>query len=156
MTEKDQALAGVVGYPVRLMDAPGRNRSLIRLQTASVLVVDDNVLLASVMRRRLSSQGLRVVTVGSVVEAHRIFESFRVGIFDIELGDGCGVDLAEYLSDWGIVSHVVFFTGGAAATSLARAHRLGEVFMKSADVTPLERRVLELARKPQSSMRSAT
>ena len=138
------------------MDAPGRYRSQIRLQAASVLVVDDNVLLASVMRRRLSSHGLRVVTVGSVAEARRLFESFRVGVFDIELGDGCGVDLAEYLFDWGIVGQVIFFTGGASKTSLARARLLGDVFTKSSDITPLEERVLELARKPHPSVQSAT
>jgi DNA-binding response OmpR family regulator len=57
---------------------------------------------------------------------------FPVGVFDIELPDGDGIELARSLRSRGVVGRVVFFTACTEPQRLARARELGNVFVKTA------------------------
>ncbi len=108
--------------------------SLSRLRIVRVLVVDDNEPLALVISRVFTTRGLQVDTARSIAEASALERHYTVGVFDIELGDGSGVDLAERMVLANQVERVVFFTGGVAPMQLARAERLGPVFDKGRGV----------------------
>ena len=62
---------------------------------------------------------------------------FGIGVFDIDLPDGDGVELARLLMFRGVVSRVIFYTACAHSSRLARARDLGPVFTKSGNLTPL-------------------
>ena len=119
-------------------------RSRTRFQAPNVVVVDDDGLLLQLMTRSLERVNVRCTTASSYAEAMELVGSFRVGVFDIELGDGSGVDVAGALVEAGRVSHCIFFTGGASREQLERAGVLGEIFSKGAGVSEVVRRVGEL------------
>jgi hypothetical protein len=60
-----------------------------------------------------------------------------MGIFDIDLPDGDGVELARLLKFRGVVSRVVFYTACAHLPRLARARDMGPVFTKSGSLSSL-------------------
>ena len=126
----------------------GRERrvgSRSRLRTPSILVADDDERVAGVVARILESGGLPVVTAHSFGHAQSLTAHFTVGVFDIDLGDGCGVALAEQMVEAGRVRRVVFFSGGVSGERLVRARRLGNVLLKGVDTLLLQEHVLHLA-----------
>jgi ActR/RegA family two-component response regulator len=116
----------------------------MRLQAKTVLVVDDDAMLARIVGQVLQRRGLKVTLANSFEEAFSGAQLHKVGVFDIDLGDGNGVDLAEQLIALGRVSSCVFFTGGAEPTLLDRARTLGEVFRKSGGPNALVQAVVKL------------
>jgi CheY-like chemotaxis protein len=102
----------------------------LRLRGPLVLIVDDDLILIEVVRRLLTRAGMHVVAARSAGEAREREEHFRAGVFDIELGGECGVQLAEQMLGAGQVDAVVFFTGGAPESKLVRARQLGPVVSK--------------------------
>ncbi len=85
----------------------------------------------------LTTRDVRVDTARSFAEAIALKRHYHVGVFDLELGDGSGAELARRLLRARQVEHVVFFTGGAAPMELARAVQLGRVFDKGLGPGPL-------------------
>jgi len=59
---------------------------------------------------------------------------FPIGVFDIELPDGDGIELARSLRSRGVVGRVVFYTACSEPQRLARARELGNVFVKTAQL----------------------
>ena len=68
---------------------------------STVLIVDDNAMLAFFTARNLQREieGLDVITAGSVAEARRAVQQNRpsLAIVDVQLADGCGIDLVNEL-----------------------------------------------------------
>src|SRR5262249_46745696 len=62
---------------------------------------------------------------------------FPVGVFDIELPDGDGIELARLLLSRGVVGRAVFYTACTELQRLARAREIGSVFVKSAHLPSL-------------------
>jgi DNA-binding NarL/FixJ family response regulator len=62
---------------------------------------------------------------------------YIVGVFDIDLPDGDGVELARLLQRRGVVNRVVFYTACSHPMRLARAKDLGAVFVKSSHLGSL-------------------
>jgi DNA-binding NtrC family response regulator len=69
-----------------------------RARDASVLVVDDDVTLRSMMQRRLSTLGYRVTTAESAPRARDLLdrETFDVALVDIKMPGTSGLDLLEH------------------------------------------------------------
>jgi ActR/RegA family two-component response regulator len=118
--------------------------SHLRLRNPLALVIDDDRILLEVVKRLLARAGLDVTAVPSAAQARARTERFQVGVFDIELGGECGVDLAAEMVGSGQVQAAVFFTGGASDAKLARATRLGPVVSKGEHPKRLVEVVLEL------------
>jgi CheY-like chemotaxis protein len=130
--------------------------SHLRLRGPQVLVIDDDPILIDVVRRLLTRAGLDVVTAASAAEARARTERFSVGVFDIELGSDCGVDLAEQMLATGWVAGAVFYTGGASEAKLARAARLGPVVSKGEHPNRLVQEVADLVARVHSKRTSET
>jgi DNA-binding response OmpR family regulator len=96
-----------------------------------ILVVEDDAVIARHIVRALSRLGYCVQGARSCAEARAAARGvFRCGVFDIELGDGDGVALAEALLGEQLVRKVVFYTGSLDPHSRRRALAMGSVVDK--------------------------
>jgi len=105
--------------------------------SSELLLVEDDVLLARAIERTLHTRGARVRHVACCKMASLLTGPFPVGVFDIELPDGDGIELAHLLRARGVVGRVVFYTACTEPQRLARARELGNVFVKSAQLPSL-------------------
>lgn len=107
----------------------------------SLLVVEDDRAVARAIARLLKRRGHRVAVAGSYAAGLAVTEVFDCGIFDVDLPDGSGIDLAADLRDAGRVRRCVFFSASPAADTAVKAQRLGEFIHKTAGVGELARAV---------------
>lgn len=113
--------------------------------SAPILFVENDNLVARSVERVLRRNGLRVQHITSCRAARKAVElleagdvaPFELGIFDIELGDGNGVNLAKELLASGLVRRSVFFTACNDESVHRQAHGLGSVVVKSRGVDAL-------------------
>jgi DNA-binding response OmpR family regulator len=105
--------------------------------SSDLLLVEDDLLLARALARSLGMRGIRARHVARCATAAALRGPFPVGVFDIELPDGDGIELARLLMFRGVVSRAVFYTACAEPRRLARARDLGPVFVKSGNLAPL-------------------
>jgi len=105
--------------------------------STELLLVEDDVLLARALERTLQARGARVRHAARCAQASVLTGPFPIGIFDIELPDGDGIELARQLRARGVVCRVVFFTACTEPARLARARELGSVFVKTAHLPSL-------------------
>jgi DNA-binding response OmpR family regulator len=96
-----------------------------------LLLVEDDLLLARALQRALLARGIQARHVARCATAHALCGPYKVGVFDLDLPDGDGVELAQRLMRAGIVHHVVFYTACAHPSRLASAGAIGAVFAKS-------------------------
>jgi DNA-binding response OmpR family regulator len=99
--------------------------------STELLLVEDDVLLARALERTLQARGARVRHVACCALASMLTGPFPIGVFDIELPDGDGIELARLLGARGVVGRIVFHTACTEPQRLARARELGSVFVKS-------------------------
>jgi ActR/RegA family two-component response regulator len=105
--------------------------------TSDLLLVEDDLLLARAVQRSLVVRGIRARHVSRCATAAALKGPFAMGVFDIDLPDGDGVELARLLTFRGVVSRVVFYTACAHLPRLARARDMGPVFTKSGNLSSL-------------------
>lgn len=96
-----------------------------------LVLEDDSAVRRSVVRvvRTISSE---VVEACCCAEA-RAVKDCSLGVFDVDLPDGDGVELAQELIEVGQVGAVVFYTG----RPLSRAADVGTVVTKGSDAAEL-------------------
>ncbi len=102
-----------------------------------VLIVEDDPLVARALARVLMRQGMRVDVVASCAAARMLDGHYDLGIFDIELPDGFGTNLARELVLRATIRGVVFYTGASYQPLLKRAWQLGEVVPKDTGIPVL-------------------
>src|SRR5205809_1632987 len=70
------------------------------MNPSTILLVDDDEVLSQVLRRVLTRQGYNVVNANNVAQAEQLAKEHRpqLGLLDLCLPDGDGVDLARRLS----------------------------------------------------------
>lgn len=102
-----------------------------------LLLVEDDLLLARALVRSFGMRGMRARHVARCATAAALRGPFPIGVFDVELPDGDGIELARLLMLRGVVSRAVFYTGCAEPRRLARARDVGLVFVKSGNLSPL-------------------
>jgi CheY-like chemotaxis protein len=118
----------------------------------TVLIVEDEPLIAYVLQEELEDAGARVVTATSCTGALAALErrAFDVAILDLRLGDGDCADVARFLHDCGIpyiaASGDPFATDYGAQARLAKPYRtddvikaIAEVMRSSPEVAPTSR-----------------
>ncbi len=106
-------------------------------EVQNLLIVEDDLLLARALQRSLVARGIQARHVARCATAAALRGPFVVGVFDIDLPDGDGVELARLLMLRGIVSRVIFYTACSHPARLARAKDLGTVFVKSSHLNSL-------------------
>lgn len=110
----------------------------------AILHIEDDPAVTRALVRELAGMGYRIVAVATCASARDVSARFRLGIFDLDLLDGDGVELAETLLVKGTVQRVVFYTGSQREAALERARSVGAVLVKGAigpllEVLPLSR-----------------
>lgn len=90
-----------------------------------VMLVEDEPTLARALVRLLRRSGFDVELAESCAEARRLPGTFSVGVFDIDLPDGDGIELAQLLHREAIVRRIVFFSGTTTPRQRVRAVALG-------------------------------
>jgi DNA-binding response OmpR family regulator len=106
-------------------------------EVSDLLLVEDDPLLARALQRSLVARGINTRHVARCATATALRGPYVVGVFDIDLPDGDGVELARLLQRRGIVNRVVFHTACSHPLQLARARDLGAVFIKSSHLGSL-------------------
>jgi DNA-binding response OmpR family regulator len=99
-----------------------------------ILHVENDPLVARALARLLRVHGYEVSTALSYAEGRKIVQRYEIGLFDIDLGDGDGVELAEQLRDRGLVHHILFFTARTDTHTAARASQVGPVISKTSEI----------------------
>lgn len=121
--------------------------SSLRCPSPKLLLVEDDLLLARGLMRALSLSGIAVRHVARCAAAYALKGPFVAGVFDIDLVDGDGVEVAFTLRARGVVGQLVFHTACTDPARLERARSLGPVFVKSTPLAPL---VDQLQRAPSA------
>jgi len=102
-----------------------------------ILLVEDERQLSRAISRRLRGYGFDVVAAPTIAMARVLECRFRVGIFDIDLGDGSGIDLAREFLACDRVGRAIFFTATADEAALRCAGEVGPVVSKREGVEAL-------------------
>lgn len=102
-----------------------------------VLLVDSDAVAVNLALRALRGAGYDVIQAGSCAAARSLDTRFETGVFELEVGDGNGIELAGELLARGIVERVVFFTFERSAAVLHDALHLGFVIHKGASAEDL-------------------
>jgi DNA-binding response OmpR family regulator len=103
-----------------------------------LMLVEDEPTLARALGRLLNRAGFEVWVAASCAEARGAAGTFSIGVFDIDLPDGDGIDLAEHLRRTQIVRRAVFFSGTTVGRQRVRAGRLGPFVEKSKGFSELQ------------------
>lgn len=98
--------------------------------SANVLVVEDDAPVRRALARRLAREGVRVTEAASTRDAVTVNSAFELGVFDIQLPDGNGIDVAARLLSNRRVAKAVFFTAVCDTRTLDRAATFGRVIQK--------------------------
>lgn len=131
------------------------------MSASTILLVDDDEVLRQVLRRVLTRDGYTVVEAGSVAEALTRARERRpaLGLIDLRLPDGDGVEIAQELAKEGISFPLILVT--AFPLRLRDQPELGHIFQqvltKPLDLDEL-RQVIEraLASTPAAKARAAS
>jgi len=107
-----------------------------------LLLVEDNELLARSLKRALTHAEFDVTVMHNFGDAQQLLQPalagtaapYALGIFDIDLPDGDGTELAEQMLASGVVRDAIFYSGCADARRLQRARNIGEVVKKGNDL----------------------
>jgi DNA-binding response OmpR family regulator len=111
---------------------------MLTLRNLRVLLVEDDPEMARTLERVLARYGHRTTLVRSAAEADALGQVHDCGLFDIDLPDGSGVELAERLLDRGELTTVVFFSACTDAEVLEHASRIGSFVSKASGTRALE------------------
>jgi len=95
-----------------------------------LLVVEDEASVRRALRRVLEHLGHTVTLCPTLADARATTTRFDVAIFDIELPDGSGIDLAEDLIAEGRVGSALFFSGTTNEAHRERAAKIGRFVEK--------------------------
>ena len=97
------------------------------MNTADILVIDDDPAICQIVQRMLSDEQYKVQTKQSVADAFGAIEqkAFDAYLIDFRLPDGSGLDVAEKIrSKWG-ASPIVLMSGYDPSAVALRAEKLG-------------------------------
>jgi DNA-binding NtrC family response regulator len=97
------------------------------MNTADILVIDDDPEICLIVQRMLSDEQYKVQTKQSVTDAFGAIEqkAFDAYLIDFKLPDGSGLDVAEKIRPkWG-ASPIVLMSGYDSSGVALRAEKLG-------------------------------
>jgi cobalt-zinc-cadmium efflux system membrane fusion protein len=82
------------------------------MTAATILLVDDDEVLSQVLRRVLTREGYAVVETGTAAQALQLAQDPKIslGLFDLSLPDGDGMELARQLQEQGLTFPIILMT----------------------------------------------
>jgi DNA-binding response OmpR family regulator len=98
-----------------------------------ILVLEDDPAVRHTVLRVLRRDGDTFIEAATCAQVHAV-EPCDLGIFDVELPDGNGIELAKALLDSGVIRAVVFYTGSV----VEEATSIGPVITKGDDMAELK------------------
>jgi DNA-binding NarL/FixJ family response regulator len=98
---------------------------------ARIRVLEDNAYLANALSRLLKRIGYDVVLAECCETALANNGHFDVGVFDLELPDGGGIEVSSELMSKGSLASVVFFTATLDGALFKRAARIAPCIQKT-------------------------
>jgi len=99
--------------------------------SARILVLEDNAYLATALSRLLKRMGYDVMHANCCASALAIDAHFDLGVFDLELPDGGGIEVSSELIGSGNLGAVVFFTATLDGALYKRAERMAPCIQKT-------------------------
>jgi len=96
--------------------APRRHRVGASRQTLNLLLVEDNGAVGRAIAKSLRAQGHTVTLVNNYADARATTGYFDVGVLDITLPDGDGIELCELLLKARRIGSALFCSGRSCAT----------------------------------------
>jgi DNA-binding response OmpR family regulator len=99
-------------------------------ESVRVLLVEDDIEVSRAIARMLTQAGFNVIVTPTRAATEALACKFSVGVFDIDLTDGSGVELAARLVDDGQVDNAVFFSATTSPSTLMSALEVGPVVAK--------------------------
>jgi DNA-binding response OmpR family regulator len=99
--------------------------------SARILVLEDNAYLATALSRLLKRTGYDVTHANCCAKALAMDAHFDLGVFDLELPDGGGIEVSSELIRSGNLGSVVFFTATLDGALYKRAERLAPCIQKT-------------------------
>jgi DNA-binding response OmpR family regulator len=103
----------------------------------NLLLVEDNPAVGRAIAKSLRAQGHAVTLAHSCAEAYGVVGPHDVGIFDLTLPDGDGIELCERLLREGRLGGALFCSGSIDDLLLERAQQTAPVISKEASFSEL-------------------
>ena len=122
----------------------------------NILLVEDNGAVGRAIAKSLRSQGHSVTLAHSYADARAAVGHHDVGIFDITLPDGDGIELCEQLLREGRISGALFCSGSIDDLLLERAEETAPVISKEASFWELSDAIAAVAKRPSAAPRGAS
>jgi DNA-binding response OmpR family regulator len=113
-----------------------------------LLLVEDNAPIGRAIAKALRAQGHAVTLAHTYTEARSASGYYDVGIFDITLPDGDGIELCELLTGEGRIGAALFCSGSIDDLMLDRAQQSAPVISKEVSFLELCQAIEGAARPP--------
>ena len=117
--------------------APRRHRVGASRQTLNLLLVEDNGAVGRAIAKSLRAQGHTVTLVNNYADARATTGYFDVGVLDITLPDGDGIELCELLLKARRIGSALFCSGSIDDLLLERAQETAPIISKEASFQEL-------------------
>lgn len=117
-----------------------------------ILLVEDNGAVGRAIAKSLRAQGHAVTLAHTYVDARLAAgQPHDVGIFDITLPDGDGIELCESLLREGRIGGALFCSGSVDDLLIERAEETAKVVSKEASFWELNDAITQVARRPSAA-----
>jgi two-component system response regulator AtoC len=124
---------------------------MAEMQSARVLVLEDDKALSEVVCEELRARGCHTVAAHTVADGFEQLKQweFDVALLDLILPDGSGIELLRHIAQEGLPTESIVLTGYAAVSTAIEAMKLGayDYLTKPARMEELEVRVAKAAEK---------
>jgi CheY-like chemotaxis protein len=121
-----------------------------------LLLVEDNAAVGRAIAKSLRAQGHVVTLAHTYADARAAVGHHDVGVFDITLPDGDGIELCEQLLREGRIGGALFCSGSIDDLLLERAEETAPVISKEASFWELSDAIVSVAKRPSSAPRGAS
>ncbi len=124
---------------------------MAEIQSARVLVLEDDKALSEVLCEELQARGCHTVAAPTVADGFEQLKQweFDVALVDLILPDGSGIELLKHIAEEELPTESIVLTGYAAVSTAIEAMKLGayDYLTKPARMEELEVRVAKAAEK---------
>lgn len=118
----------------------------------NLLLVEDNGAFGRALAKALRSMGHSVTLLHSCEDARHATGYYEVGLFDIALADGDGIELCRSLLRRGSVGSALFCSGSIDDALIERAAQVARVVAKEASFAELCAAISSAARRARSEL----
>lgn len=94
---------------------------------AAILIVEDDLTFATMLKTWLGKQGFQISTAGDLSKAHKLLEhqSYDLILSDLRLPEGDGLSLLDWMQKHGLVVPLIVMTSYADVQNAVNAMKQG-------------------------------